>query len=85
MIRCATAMTVSKHNISDDPRKAPLPHRQKIAQGSNYILLASSKARIVLIAVNHGGLSTMIWRKLRAACRHTRRDIGQPLIGLRWH
>ena len=60
MIRCATAITVSKHNISNDPRKAPLPHRQKIAQVSNYILLASSQARIILIAVNHGGLRTMI-------------------------
>ena len=60
LIRCTTAMTVSKHNISDDPRKASLPHRQKIAQGSNNILLASSKARIILIAVNHGGLRTMI-------------------------
>ena len=84
IIRCATAMTVSMHYISDDPTKASLLHRQKSCTG--FQLYPPPQARKILIVVNHGGLPAMIWSKLlTAACRHTRQEIDQHLLleGLR--
>ena len=51
----------------------------KNLQVSNYVLLANSQPRKILIAVNHGGLRTMIWRKRLTVCRHTRQRDRLPL------